>query len=67
MKSSSIKFKALQLKEAEEEVSKEANKDFDATSQTQLLAGNDEENVAITVSSTVYSEDGNSQIVSASC
>jgi len=64
VKTSSDKFKALEAAKAEE-ISKEPNKDFDATSQTHLLTGDgddDQGHVAITVSSTKSSGDAGTQI-----
>jgi len=64
VKTSSDKFKALVAAEAEE-ISKEPNKDFHATSQTHLLSGDDDDDqghVAITVSSTKSSGDAGTQI-----
>ncbi|TXG59236.1 hypothetical protein EZV62_013809 [Acer yangbiense] len=65
VKTSSDKFKALVAAQAEE-FSKEPNKDFDATSQTHLLSGYDDDDqghVAITVSSTKSSSDAGTQII----
>ncbi|KAL5752286.1 hypothetical protein ACOSP7_022471 [Xanthoceras sorbifolium] len=65
IKTSSVKFKALQAAAAadEEISSKEPNKDFDVTSQTQLLSSgyDHQEHVAITMSSTKSSRDAESQ------
>ena len=47
VKASAVKFKALEA--AEEFVSKEANKNLDATAESQLLKGESEEQVAIIV------------------
>lgn len=67
IRTSSVKFKALQ---AAEEISKEANKDFDATSETQLLKGNDQDTEGqgpTAVSSGKSYDDPESQIVSSIC
>ncbi|KAJ4714030.1 Auxin efflux carrier family protein [Melia azedarach] len=63
IRTSSVKFKALQ---AAEEISKEANKDFDATSETQLLKGNDQDTEGqgpTAVSSGKSYDDPESQII----
>lgn len=66
IRQSSVRYKALALEAAPEEVSKEANKDFfDANAQTQLLKGtaDDQEHVSVLVASTKSSSDPECEII----
>ena len=60
VKASAVKFKALEV--AEQFVSKEPNNNLDATAESQLLQGESEEQVAITVA-TKSVEDPENQAV----
>ena len=61
IRTSAEKLKALQ---AVEEISKVHNNDLDASQETHLLIGQDQENVAIVVASTKSAEDTENQAVS---
>lgn len=65
IKQSSVRYKALVQEAEPEEVPKEANKDFDASAQTQLLEGttDDQEHVSVLVASTKSSDDPECQMV----
>lgn len=60
IRTSAAKLKALQAVE----VSKAPNNDFDASQETHLLIGQDQENVAIVVASSKSAEDTESRAVS---
>lgn len=65
IRQSSVRYEALVQAAEPEEVSKEANKDFDANAQTQLLRGttDDQEHVSVLVASTESSNDPECQII----
>lgn len=65
IRQSSVRYKALVQEAEPEEVPKEANKDFDASAQTQLLQGttDDQEHVSVLVASTKSSDDPECQII----
>lgn len=65
IKQSSVRYKALVQEAEPEEVPKEANKDFDASAQTQLLEGttDDQEHVSVLVASTKSSDDPECQMI----
>lgn len=65
IRQSSVRYKALVQAAEPEEVPKEANKDFDASAQTQLLKGttDDQEHVSVLVASTKSSDDPECQII----
>ncbi|KAB1201992.1 hypothetical protein CJ030_MR8G005374 [Morella rubra] len=60
VRTSSMKFKAL---EASEKVSKTPNNDLDADGETHLLKGDDQEHLAITVSSIKSVDDSQNEII----
>lgn len=65
IRQSSVRYNALVQEAEPEEVPKEANKDFDASAQTQLLKGttDDQEHVSVLVASTKSSDDPECQII----